>query len=160
MGFLKFMPSRLFFFHFTTFVPLLTAQRGCLSFYQRLKGARIDSACNTPKSKSKTLKEKVTKLRGLRGNPLSSRVTAPQLTLLETVMRRMDRVDAWICNNGGGHGLNVFTVIPTSCHFSITWRLLLRDAEGFHLLHVTAHTARSLLTRIYAKIGGSQPLPP
>lgn len=39
------------------------------------------------------------------------RVTAPQLTLLETVMRRMDRVDAWICNNGGGHALNVFNVI-------------------------------------------------
>ena len=25
-------------------------------------------------------------------------------------MRKMDRIDAWIVNNGGGHGLNVFNV--------------------------------------------------
>ena len=33
-------------------------------------------------------------------------------------MRRMDRVDAWICNNGGGHGLNVFTVSLVFVSFS------------------------------------------
>lgn len=37
-------------------------------------------------------------------------VSAPQLTLLEEVMARMERVDAWILMNGGGKGanLNVF----------------------------------------------------
>lgn len=37
-------------------------------------------------------------------------VSAPQLTLLEEVMARMERIDAWILMNGGGKGanLNVF----------------------------------------------------
>ncbi|KAK9846614.1 hypothetical protein WJX81_007606 [Elliptochloris bilobata] len=35
-------------------------------------------------------------------------VTAPQLTLLETVMARMERVDVWILMNGGGGGVNPF----------------------------------------------------
>jgi len=35
------------------------------------------------------------------------RVTAPQLTLLETVMRKIERVDVWIMNSGG-QALDVF----------------------------------------------------
>ena len=37
-------------------------------------------------------------------------VSAPQLTLLETVMARMERVDVWILMNGGGGGVNPFQV--------------------------------------------------
>jgi len=40
---------------------------------------------------------------------LSLRVTAPQLTLLETVMRKIERVDVWIMNSGG-QALDVFNV--------------------------------------------------
>ena len=44
-------------------------------------------------------------------------VTSPQLALLEDAMRKMERVDAWIMMNGGGHGADVFTVrpLPYSC---------------------------------------------
>ncbi|KAK9810222.1 hypothetical protein WJX72_006958 [[Myrmecia] bisecta] len=35
-------------------------------------------------------------------------VTAPQLALLETAMRNMDRADVWIMFTGGGKGVNVF----------------------------------------------------
>lgn len=37
-------------------------------------------------------------------------MTAPQLTLLENVMARMERVDVWILMNGGGSGVNPFQV--------------------------------------------------
>ena len=37
-------------------------------------------------------------------------MSAPQLTLLETVMARMERVDVWILMNGGGGGVNPFQV--------------------------------------------------
>lgn len=43
-------------------------------------------------------------------------VSAPQLTLLETVMARMERVDVWILMNGGGGGVNPFQV--TQAHFA------------------------------------------
>lgn len=39
-----------------------------------------------------------------------AQVTAPQLTLLENVMARMERVDVWILMNGGGSGVNPFQV--------------------------------------------------
>jgi ferredoxin len=54
-------------------------------------------------------------------------VTAPQLTLLETVMRKMDRVSVDIMNNGGGHCVNVFT------EASIAWekrQALIREREN------------------------------
>ncbi len=42
----------------------------------------------------------------LRACGLGVQVSAPQLTLLETVMARMERVDVWILMNGGGGGVN------------------------------------------------------
>ena len=36
-------------------------------------------------------------------------MTAPQLTLLETVMRKIERVDVWLMNSGG-NALDVFNV--------------------------------------------------
>ena len=41
---------------------------------------------------------------------VSCRVSSAQLTLLETVMRKMERVDVWLLNSGGGHSLNPFSV--------------------------------------------------
>jgi hypothetical protein len=37
-------------------------------------------------------------------------VTAPQLSLLEAAMARMERVAAWQLMSGGGAGQDVFTV--------------------------------------------------
>ena len=44
---------------------------------------------------------------------VSCRVSSAQLTLLETVMRKMERVDVWLLNSGGGHSLNPFSVSIT-----------------------------------------------
>lgn len=37
-------------------------------------------------------------------------VTAPQLSLLENEMRKMERTSAWLLMNGGGNNVNVFLV--------------------------------------------------
>lgn len=37
-------------------------------------------------------------------------VTAPQLSLLENEMRKMERTSAWLLMNGGGTNVNVFLV--------------------------------------------------
>lgn len=53
------------------------------------------------------------------------RVTAPQLTLLETVMRKIERVDVWIMNSGG-QALDVFN------EANLAWRkrhVMLRARE-------------------------------
>lgn len=47
-------------------------------------------------------------------------VTAPQLSLLENEMRKMERTSAWLLMNGGGTNVNVFLV----------WRHSLRACAG------------------------------
>ena len=41
--------------------------------------------------------------------PLSCRVSAPQLSLLEASMARMERVAVWSLMSGGGANIDVFT---------------------------------------------------
>ena len=41
---------------------------------------------------------------------VSHQVTAPQLSLLEAAMARMERVAVWSLMSGGGGGRDVFTV--------------------------------------------------
>jgi len=50
-------------------------------------------------------------------------VTAPQLTLLEEIMGKMERVDTWILMNGGGKGANLNVFLEAS----IAWEK--RQAE-------------------------------
>jgi hypothetical protein len=43
------------------------------------------------------------------------RVTAPQLSMLEATMAKMERVAVWSLMSGGGSGRDVFTVSVSSC---------------------------------------------
>ena len=60
-------------------------------------------------------------------------VSAPQLTLLEETMARMERVDAWILMNGGGKGANLNVFVEAS----LSWQ------KRFQALQARQDKARS-----------------
>lgn len=56
-------------------------------------------------------------------------VTAPQLTLLEEAMGRMERIDAWLLMTGGGKGANLNVFYEASLQWAKR-QSIMRDAEN------------------------------
>eukprot|EP00890_Picochlorum_soloecismus_P004963 jgi/Picsp_1/5468/NSC_02827-R1_chloroplast -like protein len=56
-------------------------------------------------------------------------VTAPQLTLLEEAMGRMERIDAWLLMTGGGKGANLSVFYEASLQWAKR-QSVMRDAEN------------------------------